>query len=105
VTDVIALLPSHAASIYDNIGNERFLGAEVRARFRAGHAARGATASLDYTFIRSISALDQPGAAGHRVVGIPDHKLDARLELASAPFRLWYEIAYVSEVYTTPQMD
>jgi hypothetical protein len=39
------------------------------------------------------------------VPGVPAHKLDARAEVAFGPFSLSYDIAYLSTVYLSPQMD
>jgi iron complex outermembrane receptor protein len=100
VSDYIAFVPAANAATVLNIGDTRMLGAEARVAVRIQ---RWASLTVDYTFLDAVNLTDEPGTRGKQLPGRPRHSLVARGELAGGPFRLFYELDFVDDVFRDAQ--
>ena len=100
VDDYISWLPSAYALAAANLGTVRVLGAEARAEAQLWSLVRLA---LAYTLLDATAFTDQPGASGNQLPNRPRHHLFGRIELNRAPFRVFYDLDYASEVYRDAQ--
>jgi iron complex outermembrane receptor protein len=98
VSDYIALLPAANALSALNVGDERFLGVEARARARIG---RYLAVALDYTFLDTLNQTGHffDGSEGKQLPGVPRHKLGARIDLGDRGYRVFYEALYTGDVW------
>jgi iron complex outermembrane receptor protein len=91
VDDYIAYVVGPRGAITTNVGSARVLGSEARLAF---HAQQWLLFTLDYTFTDPID-LD----SGHLLPGKSRHQLGLHAELRGGPFRLFYELDYLSDTY------
>lgn len=99
VDDYIAFVPLAFAIEALNIGRTRFLGAEARLKASLGPAA----VTVDYTFLDAANFTAQPGVYGKQLPERPRHELAARADLLGRPFKLFYEVQFVGEVFRDQQ--
>jgi iron complex outermembrane receptor protein len=100
VSDYIAFLPTAYAVSAFNIGDTRVLGAELRAAAQVG---RWLTLSADYTLLDAVNFTDEPGVRGKQLPGRPAHQVGGRVELTGGPFRAFYDVQFVDDVYRDAQ--
>jgi iron complex outermembrane receptor protein len=91
VSDYIAFVPAAYAATPVNLGSTRILGAEGRLATRAYFF----QLTVDYTFLDAVDLADD----SHQLPGRPRHQLGVRAEIRGGPFRLFYDLDYVSDVY------
>jgi iron complex outermembrane receptor protein len=99
-TDLIAYVPAAFAASAVNLEGARILGAEARAAARVGS---WLNVSVDYTFLDAVNLSGDPGTDGRQLPGRPRHQLDGRVELHRGPFRIYYALDYVDQIYRDPQ--
>ncbi|HUS65057.1 MAG TPA: TonB-dependent receptor [Kofleriaceae bacterium] len=95
VENTIAFVSGGNTASATNLGETRMLGVEAR-----GQAGVGDWLSLrvEYTYLSATRL-----ATGKQLAGRPEHELNLRVELRSAPFRLFYELSYVHTIYRDPE--
>ena len=100
VSDYIGFGPAGSRAFKSqNLGDRQVIGVEARGRARLGKHLGLAAA---YTFLRSTSADASGSGASYALPNVPEHKFDARLDAALGPFAIFYELAFVSDVWLDP---
>ncbi len=100
VSDYIAFIPTAFAVSAFNIGDTRVLGGEVRA---AAQVSGWLQLSVDYTLLDAVNFTDEPGVRGKQLPGRPRHQVSGRAEVTGGPFRLFYEVQFVDDVFRDAQ--
>jgi iron complex outermembrane receptor protein len=94
VEDYIAFVPAAYAATPVNIGATRVLGCEGRLAARLAFF----QLTVDYTFLDPVDL-----GSNNLLPGRPQHALGLRAEVRGGPFRLYYDLDYVSDVYRDAQ--
>jgi outer membrane receptor protein involved in Fe transport len=99
VADLIAFIPGGNTVTPINVGDAAVVGVEAR-----GDVAIAGRVELScaYTFLDARDRSRGAGA-GHRLPGRAPHALDARVMVIGGPFRLGYELDFLSAVPRDPQ--
>ncbi len=100
VSDYITFVAVANALGAVNFGDARVWGSELRFTGRLFDFLR---ATIDYTFLDTENLSIEPGAHGKELPYRAPHQLTARLEAAWAPFRVFYQLDFVSDLFRDPQ--
>ena len=94
-SDLIAFVPGGNTVSPENVGDAQVLGLEARGDLSI---VQHVELSASYTFLDARDETDGAPSQGHLLPGRAPHAFDARVSVLGGPFKLTYELDYLSAV-------